>query len=47
MDGLAAGTEVVGELYDQHECLIPELLICAEALYAGPGILRPLSGWKI
>jgi len=41
MNGLASGMEVVGELYDQHEYFVPELLMCADALYAGLGILRP------
>jgi len=41
MNGLAAGMEVVGELYDQHEYFVPELLMCADALYAGLGILKP------
>jgi corrinoid protein of di/trimethylamine methyltransferase len=41
MNGLAAGMEVVGDLYDQHEYFVPELLIAADALYAGLDILRP------
>lgn len=41
MNGLAAGMEVVGQLYDQHEYFVPELLMCADALYAGLGILKP------
>jgi methanogenic corrinoid protein MtbC1 len=41
MDGLAAGMEVVGELYEQHEYFVPEVLMCADALYAGLAILRP------
>ncbi len=41
MNGLAAGMEEVGELYDQQEYFVPELLMCADALYAGLGILRP------
>ena len=42
MDGLAAGMEVVGELYDNNEYFVPEVLMCADALYAGLDILRPL-----
>ena len=42
MDGLAAGMEVVGELYDRNEYFVPEVLMCADALYAGLDILRPL-----
>ena len=41
MDGLAAGMEVVGDLYEQHEYFVPEVLMCADALYAGLAILRP------
>ena len=41
MDGLAAGMEVVGELYEKHEYFVPEVLMCADALYAGLDILRP------
>ncbi len=41
MDGLAAGMEIVGDLYDKHEYFVPELLMCADALYAGLDILRP------
>ena len=41
MNGLAAGMEEVGELYDQQEYFVPELLMCADALYAGLDILRP------
>jgi corrinoid protein of di/trimethylamine methyltransferase len=41
MDGLAAGMEIVGDLYDNHEYFVPEVLMCADALYAGLDILRP------
>ncbi len=41
MDGLAAGMEIVGDLYDRHEYFVPEMLMCADALYAGLDILRP------
>ena len=41
MDGLAAGMEKVGELYDQQEYFVPELLMCADALYVGLDILKP------
>ena len=41
MDGLAAGMEVVGDLYDRQEYFVPEVLMCADALYGGLGILRP------
>ena len=41
MDGLAAGMEVVGDLYDRNEYFVPEVLMCADALYAGLAVLRP------
>jgi len=41
MNGLAAGMEIVGDLYDKHEYFVPELLMCADALYAGLDILKP------
>jgi corrinoid protein of di/trimethylamine methyltransferase len=41
MNGLAAGMEKVGDLYDQQEYFVPELLMCADALYAGLDILKP------
>ena len=41
MDGLAAGMEIVGDLYDRHEYFVPEVLRCADALYGGLDILRP------
>ncbi len=41
MNGLAAGMVIVGELYDKHEYFVPELLMCADALYAGLDLLKP------
>ena len=41
MNGLAAGMEKVGQMYTSHEYFVPELLLCADALYAGLEILRP------
>ncbi len=41
MDGLAAGMQIVGELYERNEYFVPEVLMCADALYAGLDILRP------
>jgi corrinoid protein of di/trimethylamine methyltransferase len=41
MNGLAAGMEEVGNLYDEQEYFVPELLMCADALYAGLRILKP------
>jgi methanogenic corrinoid protein MtbC1 len=41
MEGLAGGMVEVGELYNRKEYFVPELLMCADALYAGLGVLRP------
>jgi len=41
MDGLAAGMQAVGELYEKKEYFVPELLMCADALYAGLDLLNP------
>ena len=41
MEGLANGMIEVGELYNKKEYFVPELLMCADALYAGLGILKP------
>lgn len=41
MNGLAAGMEVVSGLYDRQEYFVPEMLTCAESLYAGLDILKP------
>ena len=41
MNGLAAGMVIVGELYDKHEYFVPELLMCADDMYAGLDILKP------
>ncbi len=41
MDGLANGMIEVGELYNKKEYFVPELLLCADALYAGLNILKP------
>lgn len=41
MDGLAAGMVIVGDLYERNEYFVPEVLMCADALYAGLDILRP------
>ncbi|MGH4125022.1 MAG: corrinoid protein [Clostridium sp.] len=39
--GLAHGMRRAGELYDEEEYYIPELLICSDAMYAGLDILKP------
>jgi len=41
MDGLAAGMQMVGDLYEKKEYFVPELLMCADALYAGLDLLKP------
>jgi len=41
MDGLAAGMQAVGDLYEKKEYFVPELLMCADALYAGLDLLNP------
>ena len=41
LDGLADGMVQVGELYSKKEYFVPELLMCADALYAGMEILKP------
>ncbi|MFH1490078.1 MAG: corrinoid protein, partial [Pseudomonadota bacterium] len=41
MDGLAAGMETVGRLYDTQEYFVPEVLMCSDALYRGLDILKP------
>jgi len=40
-EGLVPGMEHVGELYEQQEYFVPELLMCADAMYAALDILRP------
>lgn len=40
-EGLAAGMEVVGVLFKNMEYFVPEVLMCADALYAGLNILKP------
>ena len=41
MDGLADGMQIVGDLYEKNEYFVPEVLMCADALYKGLDILRP------
>ena len=41
MDGLDSGMDVVGQYFAQGEYFVPEVLMCADALYAGLNILRP------
>jgi corrinoid protein of di/trimethylamine methyltransferase len=39
--GLAQGMERAGKLFEEDEYFVPELLIAADAMYAGIEILRP------
>ncbi|MDP6100195.1 MAG: cobalamin-dependent protein [Dehalococcoidia bacterium] len=41
MDGLTAGMVVVGDLYEKKDYFVPELLMCADALYVGLNVLNP------
>ncbi|MEJ2182907.1 MAG: corrinoid protein [Nitrospirota bacterium] len=40
-DGLVVGMQEVGRLFEAQEYFVPELLMCADALYAGLDILKP------
>jgi corrinoid protein of di/trimethylamine methyltransferase len=40
-DGLVAGMEEVGRLFEAQEYFVPEILMCADALYVGLDILKP------
>lgn len=40
-NGLIAGMNQAGVLFDKEEYFVPELLICSDAMYAGIEILRP------
>lgn len=40
-NGLVSGMEEVGSLFEAQEYFVPELLMCADALYAGLDILKP------
>jgi dimethylamine corrinoid protein len=39
--GLSKGMEKAGELFEEEEYFIPELLMCSDAMYAGLDILKP------
>ncbi|MDT3700382.1 MAG: corrinoid protein, partial [Thermincola sp.] len=43
-DGLVEGMNEVGRLYEEQEYFVPEMLMCADALYAGLDILKPHIG---
>lgn len=41
LEGLSAGMIEAGEAYNRKEYFVPELLMCADALYAGLAIVQP------
>ncbi len=41
MDGLCSGMEKAGQLYEEGEYFIPEIVGCSDAMYAGMDVLRP------
>ncbi|HEX79487.1 MAG TPA: cobalamin-binding protein [Dehalococcoidia bacterium] len=41
MEGIAEGMIAAGEAYNEKKYFVPELLMCADALYAGLDILKP------
>ena len=43
-DGLVEGMVEVGRLYEEQEYFVPEMLMCADALYAGLDVLKPHMG---
>lgn len=40
-EGMVPGMEEVGRLYEEQEYFVPEMLMCADALYAGLNLLKP------
>jgi corrinoid protein of di/trimethylamine methyltransferase len=41
MNGLAPGMAIVSQKYDEEEYFVPEILLCADAMYAALEVLRP------
>ncbi|MDD4238464.1 MAG: corrinoid protein [Desulfotomaculaceae bacterium] len=41
LKGLVDGMQKAADLYEQQEYFIPELLVCADAMYNGLDVLRP------
>jgi len=39
--GLSVGMEKAGQLFEDEEYFIPELLTCSDAMYAGLDVLKP------
>ena len=42
LEGLVPGMTELGRQYEIGECYVPELIVAAEALYAGLAVLQPL-----
>jgi len=40
-EGLSAGMDQAGKLFDEQEYFVPELLLCSDAMYAGLEVLKP------
>jgi len=40
-DGLTMGMGIVNEKFENEEYFVPEILLCADAMYAGLEVLRP------
>lgn len=40
-DGLAKGMDTANELFENEEYFVPEILLCADAMYAGIEVLKP------
>lgn len=40
-EGLSRGMEKAGQLYEEEEYFVPELLICSDAMYNGLDVLKP------
>lgn len=41
MEGLAKGMNVVSGKYEREEYFVPQILMCADAMYAALGVLKP------
>ncbi len=44
MDGLSKGMERVSDLFDQNEYFVPEVVVCADVMYAAYRIIKETSG---
>ncbi|WP_242848969.1 B12-binding domain-containing protein [Syntrophomonas palmitatica] len=40
-NGLSRGMEIVGDLFAAAEYFVPEVVVCADTMYAGLNILKP------